>query len=161
MREAAHDYRMDARLVAECGDEVGSFRESLYNLPRYILRAPSVAVVEEMELDLRQMLSKRHSPLSYFSVFCVAKEIGPQSVIVFTDVMLKTLAELLCFLNSILTILLRRRPEAIPTNKGSILASSSLLVRLCSYSAYDTKFFIILFERAFKMMKNGAEECLP
>ena len=111
MREAAHDYRMDARLVAECGDEVGSFRESLYNLPRYILRAPSVAVVEEMELDLRQMLSKRHSPLSYFSVFCVATERGSQSVIVFTDVMLKTLAELLCFLNSILTILLLGCPK--------------------------------------------------
>ncbi|XP_015770328.1 PREDICTED: Golgi apparatus protein 1-like [Acropora digitifera] len=49
MRAAAHDYRMDARLVAECGDEVGSFRESLYSLLRYILRAPSVAVVDEME----------------------------------------------------------------------------------------------------------------
>ena len=133
MREAAHDYRMDARLVAECGDEVGSFRESLYSLPRYILRAPSVAVVEEMEVDPRQMLSYRHSQLSYFFFFfCVAMEIGLQSVIVFTDVMLKTLAELLCFLNSILTISLRRLPETIPTNKGSILPSSSVLVRLCS-----------------------------
>lgn len=57
MRAAAHDYRMDARLVAECGDEVGSSIESLYSLLRYILRAPSVAVVDEMELDPRQMLS--------------------------------------------------------------------------------------------------------
>ena len=71
MREAAHDYRMDARLVAECGDEVGSFKESLYSLPRYILRAPSVAVVEEMEVDPRQMLSYRHSQLSYFCFFFV------------------------------------------------------------------------------------------
>ena len=57
MRAAAHDYRMDARLVAECGDEVGSFRGSLYSLLRYIVRAPSVAVVDEMEVDPQQMLS--------------------------------------------------------------------------------------------------------
>ena len=37
----------------------------------------------------------------------------------------------------------------------SPMVETPSLVNSLSESAYDTKFFISLFERAFKMMKNG------